>query len=365
MSSTDALDLVNRSQRQATWSFTLEDHEGSSLGDLLVDRDTPPTLSTDTSRAAKRTLQRVSLPPGVIHDVDVVRDRLRLRMIVDDGTVWDKGLYLFTASTHEALGAPLVTAHDQHVANVDLVDQTMIVDQPTDRSFTARPSTVLTTFLGQVLAGLPVVVNVVPSGQQVGPEAIVWPIGTNRLRIVNEVAAMLGYHELYFDDAGVGQLGPMPDPLTTDAMDVINFSAIPRVYRPSFTFSDDLLDLPNRFVVVGSGASETPAVGRYSLPASVPHSAANRGFTITHVEQMQGVETNFQAALVAIAISRQYRFASETADFNGPPDPRHDHYNTLEVEGVRYLEVAWSQSLQEGAPMRHTARRTYTADVPS
>lgn len=361
----DALDLLNRSERQSTWSFTLEDQEGSSLGDIVVDRDSPPTLSTDTSRPTKRTLQRVQLPPGVIHDVNVVRDRLRLRMLVDDGTVWDKGLYLFTASTHAALGAPLVVAHAGHVGTVDLVDQSLIVDQDTDRSYTARPGVVLTTFLGTVFAGLPITVNIVPSGQQVGPEAIVWPIGTNRLRLVNEVAAMLGYHELYFDDGGVGQLGPMPDPLTTDPQDVLNLTAIPRVYRPSFTFSDDMLDLPNRFVVVGSGASETPAVGRYNLPADVPHSAANRGFVVTHVETLQGVETNQQAAFVAIALSKQYRFAHETVDFATPPDARHDHYNTLEVEGVRYLEVAWSQTLREGAPMRHTARRTYTADVPT
>lgn len=365
MSSTDALDLVNRSERQSTWSFTLEDQEGNTMGDLSVERDSPPTLSTDTSRPAKRTLQRLQLPPGVIHEINTIRDRLRLRMIVDDGTVWDKGLYLFTAATHEALGAPLLIAHEGHRANVDLIDQTLIVDQPTDRSYTARPSAVLTTFLESVLVGLPVTVNIVPSGQQVGPEAIVWPIGTNRLRIINEVATMLGYHELYFDDHGMGQLGPMPDPLTTDAEDVLNFTAIPKIYRPSFTFSDDLLDLPNKFVVVGTGATDIPAVGRYSLPPSAPHSAANRGFVVTHVEQMQGVETNFQAALVAIAISRQYRFAHQTIDFTGPPDPRHDHYNTLEVEGVRYLGVAWSQSLREGAPMRHTARRTYEADVPT
>lgn len=365
MSHTEPLDLLGRSQRQATWRFTLTDQQGEPLGQVPVDRDSPPTVSVDTSRPAKRTLQRVNLPPGTIHDVDVVRDRLRLEMLLDDGGVWSQGLYLFTASTHEALGAPLVTAHDAHAAQLDLVDQTLVIDQLTDKSYTARPFTVLTTFLGTVLAGLPVTVNVVPAGDRVGPEAITWPAGTNRLRIVNEVAAMLGYHELYFDNAGVGQLGPMPDPLLTDDEHVINFSQLPRVYRPSFTFSDDLLDLPNRFVVIGSGAAQVPAIGKYSLPSSVPHSAANRGFVVTYSEQLQGIETNQQAFVAAVAISKRYRFAHETVDFSSPPDPRHDHYDTLEIEGIRYLEVAWSMSLREGAPMRHTARRTYEAGQPT
>lgn len=365
MTDTSALDLFDRSQRQATWRFTLTNQEGEALGELPVDRDSPPTIAVDTGRAAKRTLQRVNLPPGVIHGVDVLRDRLRVDMLFPDGTIWPQGLYLFTASTHEALGAPLVTAHDQHVAHLDLVDQTLVVDQLTDRSYTARPLTVLTTFLGTVLAGLPVTVNVAASGDRVGPEAITWPAGTNRLRIVNEVAAMLGYHELYFDNAGVGQLGLMPDPLVTDPADVLNYSTTPRVFRPSFTFSDDLLDLPNRFVVIGSGASQTPAVGRYNLPASVPHSAANRGFVVTYSEQLQGIESTLQAFFAAVALSRQYRFAHETVDFTSPPDPRHDHYDTLELEGVRYLEVAWSMTLREGAPMRHTARRTYEAGDPT
>lgn len=360
MSTSEPLDLFARAARQASWRFNLTDQGGNPIGNLEVDRDSPPTVSVDTGRSAKRTLQRVNLPPGEFSNVDIVRDRLSLEMLLDDGSTWPMGLYLFTGTSQEALSSPLFGA--VHLAHLDLVDQTLIVDQPTDRSYTARPFTVLTNFIQTVLAGLPITVNVQPSGNRVGAEAISWPAGTNRLRIVNEVARMLGYHELYFDNAGVGQLGPMPDPLTVDAEDTINYSSTPRVYRPSFTRSDDLLDLPNRFIVIGSGAAENPAVGRYTLPSSVPHSVSNRGFVVAHSEQLQGIETGVQAFWAAVALSREYRFAHETVDFTGPPDPRHDHFDTLEVEGVRLLEVAWSMSLREGAPMRHTARRTYTTE---
>lgn len=362
MSSSEPLDLFARAQRQSSWRFTLTDQQGEPIGNLEADRNSPPTVSVDTSRNAKRTLQRVDLLPGEIENVDTIRDRLRLDMLLEDGTIWPMGLYLFTGTSREVLSTPLLTSSASHVAHLDLVDQTLIVDQPTDRSFTAKPFTVLTNFIQTVLTGLPVVVNVQTSGNRVGAEAISWPAGTNRLRIINEVAKMLGYHELYFDNFGVGQLGLMPDPLTTDEEDVIDYSTTPRVFRPSLTRSDDLLDLPNRFIVIGSGASETPAIGRYTIPSSVPHSVANRGFVIAHTEQMQGIETGVQAFWAAVALSREYRFAHEVFDFTGPPDPRHDHYNTLGLEGARILEVAWSMSLAEGAPMRHTARRTYTSE---
>lgn len=362
MSSTEALDLFGRSQRQASWRFILTNQGGDPIGELGVDRDSAPTISVDTGRPSKRTLQRVNLPPGEIHNINVVTDRLQVSMILSDGSVHPQGLYLFTASTHEALGVPLLIAHEHHAAHLDLIDQTLIVDQLTDQSYTARPHTLLTDLIQEVLSGLPVIVEVSSSGVQVGLEAIAWPAGTNRLRIVNELAAMLGYHDLYFDNTGIGRLGPMPDPALTDAAEVIDFFSAPRVYRPSLIRSDDLLELPNRFVVIGSGASETSAVGVYTLPANAPHSIANRGFAVTHSEQLQGMESQDQAYSAAVAISRQYRFAHETIDFNSPPDPRHDHYNTISIENVRYLEVAWTMSLQEGAQMQHTARRTYSED---
>jgi hypothetical protein len=299
-----------------------------------------------------------------MHDVNTLSDRLLLEMITEDSTAWPQGWFLFTSSTHEPLSSPLLShpagTRDLHAGHFDLVDQGLIVDQPTPSMFAVRPNANITTSMVQILAGLPIVVNVVPAAYVLhSKEGIGWPAGTNRMRIFNELAAMIGYTDLYFDNAGVGQSHPFPDALTTDQADVLDYSSPPRIYRPTLVFSDDLLQLPNKFIVIGSGASGANVVGSYSVPASAPHSAANRGYVVAHSEQLQGIETKIQATIAATRIAREFRFAVQTVDFSGPHDPRHDHYNTLEIEAVRFLEGAWTMTLNEGSAMRHTAYQTY------
>jgi hypothetical protein len=296
--------------------------------------------------------------PNEISEIDVVRWSVKLVMILSDGTEWPQGTFRWAD-----VSRPVVSSKDGFVligGICSLVDQLMIVDQQLDRSVSYPPGTNITTAIAGLLAELPITFNVLSSSAVISPEAeaIAWNIGTSRLKVVNDLASMIGYHDLYFDNLGVGQLAPMPDPLVVSGT-VLQYPAGQRTFFGTATRSTNLLDLPNRFVVVNNGATQVPVYGEYDIPFDAPHSYENRGFFVTHVEQFQGLASNADAQYAAEALGRQWRFPFETVEFSGPPDPRHDHYNIVNFEGDQFLELSHSMSLRDGSDHRHVLRRTY------
>lgn len=352
---TALLDFTSVTRRAASWRFLLLDTALKPLGELEVDRGNPPTLSTDTSRAVKRSCSNVTFMPGAIADVDVIRDRVSVTMVLEDGSEWPQGVFLFSDVSRFVFTAGI------EIGAVNLVDQLLIVDQQLDQSFALRPGDSITDGIIDLLVPLPVTVVVDPSSAVVSSaqEAISWPAGTSRLRVINELATQVGYHELFFDNDGIGQLHLMPNPESAPDAVVLSYPVGRRTYFGTVTRSTDLLELPNRFVVVNNGATDVPIFGLYDVPDSAPHSAVNRGFVISHVEQLQGIDTAADAQRAALSLARAWRWAYETVEFVGPPDPRHDTYDVVDFEGTRYLEIGWSLPLQEGADMRHHVRRTY------
>lgn len=353
------LDMQAVSQRAASWQFDLLDQGRQVVRENLpIDRDQVPTISVDTSRAIKRTLTGLRFNPGLLETIDIIKNRLKVTMVLGDGTTWPQGIFMFSDVSAVVVSSGLL------VPALNCVDQLQIVDQALDYTVAYGPGKVITDALRELLTELPIEFSITPSGASISAaqEAVAWPAGTSRLRIINELATMIGYHELFFDNHGIAQLHPMPNPDSIDEGLMIDYPAGGRTYLGMTSLSTNLLDLPNRFIVVNTGASQVTVFGVYDVPASAAHSYENRGFRRTHVEQVQGIETNAEAVTAARALARSWRFPFETIEFSGPPDPRHDHYNVLNHEETRYFEMGWSMLCVDGSAMRHTARRTYEAE---
>lgn len=357
------LDMQAVSQRAASWQFDLLDQGRQVIGENLeIDREQVPTLTVDTSRSIKRTLTGIRLNPGLLDEIDIIKNRIRVTMVLGDESRWNQGIFMFS-QVSQAIISSFGPGDRLTIPALNCVDQLQIVDQAVDYSIAYGPGKVITDAITELLSELPIEFDVTPSGTvvAVGMEAIAWPAGTSRLRIVNELATMIGYHDLFFDNNGTGQCHPMPDPEAQDDNQVINYPIGSRAYLGTALQSTNLLELPNRFIVINTGANQTTVVGIYDVPASAPHSFENRGYRRTHVEQIQGVDTAADARVAARALARSWRFPFETFEFSGPPDPRHDHYSVFEWEGTRYLELNHSMPCQDGANHRHVGRRTYEA----
>lgn len=354
----DLADYVG--QRSATFRFELLDGvTGILKGELNPLRNSPPTLSHDTSRTIKR---QVSLELGVEDSarINVIRDRVLIFMVIR-GNSFPLGRYMFT----DSVGAQW-TAEDgqssRELASVTLTDEMFIVDQGIERAFAANPATgsFITVHDAMVLLlkDLPQIQHSIEPSSLLATGA--WAAGTSRAKVLSDLAMQGGYFSPWFDNNGILRIIQAFDP--ADRLADLSFDDGNRVIQASVANSNDLLNAANRFIVISNGTTGTdadvPAVGVYDVPSSAPHSIDNRGFVVPDVRDMQ-LSSPGQAQVVARAIGLAST-VFERVDLATAPDPRHDGYQVIKWDGERWLELSWNLVLSEGSPMRHVIRKVYS-----
>lgn len=348
-------------QRSATFRFSrIDGVTGQNLGPIHPVRDQPPTLTHDTTRTIKRTLSPLVLDETDTAATDPINNRIAVTMVIG-GTEWPLGRYVFINQTKIRTTRGLRSSSS-------LVDEMFIVDQKIESAFSCNvlngggtsiiSGEVVNVAVERLLAGLPVTATVEPTAfSSIGS----WPQGTNRGRILDDLALDGDYFSPWFDGTGVMRMIRAFDPATR--IPTFDWDANRVVIRDSITEVSDLVSAPNRIVVVSNtpgviGTGVNPVFGTYDVPSSAPHSELNRGFIITDVRELQ-VTSNTQAAAVAANIG-QRETVFEYVDATTPPDPRFDSYDVVRWQGSNWLELAWTMQLREGGEMRHSMRKVYS-----
>lgn len=348
----DQLDLAEGvGQRQATFRFDLVDGpSGRPLGELHPDTASVPALSHDTTRTVSRTLTGIDLDAAETADLDPLSMRVRPVMLIG-GDEFPLGTYVFTDQVKAVSTAGRQGTH----AAADLM---LVVAQPTETTvaFAAGTNTgaAITSVLAAVagLAGFVVAASPIALGSP-----IAWPAGTDRAKIVADLATLGGYLAPWMGNDSQIHVIRTFDPADEPATFVFDTGG--RVLARSITETTDIIEAPNRFIVVDNSNTDSAVVGVYDIPVAAPHSFANRGFIVAHTSNIQGSGTPVNAASAAETLGRQQGIVGR-ASMSTPPDPRHDSYDVVRFDGVNWMEVAWSMGLREGAEMTHTLRRAYS-----
>jgi hypothetical protein len=348
-------------QRSSTFRFDLVNGAtGRLIRTLTPVASRPPTLSHDTTRVIKRQLTGLFLGVDDTAAVNELTDRLALYMMIG-GVDYPLGRYVFTDFSK-------YVRQNGDLANAVLMDEMLIVDQQIEVGFSAKiqpVSSTLTTLnepvdsmIRRLLANLPITFTLESSPFS---SAGSWSVGTNRGSIVEALALDGDYFSPWFGNDRemhfIRSFDPAVVPVTFD------FDEGNSVYSADIIASNDLLNAPNRYIVVSNGASSAassavPITGLYDVPASAPYSSFNRGFVIPRVTSIP-VETNGQAAALAANLG-QRNTVFERMSLNTAIDPRHDAYDVIRWLGENWLELAWAFTCVEGSPMRHILRKTYS-----
>lgn len=347
--SPDLLDLPDwRGQRSASFRFDLIDgRTGVVRRELTPLRDTSPSLSHDSTSTIPRRLSGVTLGVEDAKRVNQLTDRIAPRMVLGDGSSYRLGRYLVADSSD------LVTSAGS-TAPLTLLDEMFVVDQELDVGFDAAGQLV-DQVAARLVEGLPIGALVVDATEFTSVAA--WSPGTSRANALRDLATSGGYFMPWFDHRGWLRLRRAFDP--ADQAVTIDLDASRRVIRGSISRGTDLLTAPNRFVVVSNdpGSEAEPVVGVYDVPASAPHSIAQRGFVLPKTVDVQ-LHSQAQATVYARTLGLQ-QTVYEVVELSTPVDPRHDAYEVVRWDGVRWLEVSWTMPLVPGGEMRHTLRRAY------
>lgn len=318
---------------------------GEALGDI-----TPyiggATLIHDTSRTVKRSVP-LSLGIADASVIDPLTDRVAIYMLLNSKQ-WPLGKYMFTSDVQNVTSVG-------NLASVQLVDEMFRIDQAISSPFFSFQDQIPEAVRHLLADVSDVSVSVAASNTT---SAVSSPIGSRRGQILSTLSTQGGYQTPWMDNTGEFRMILTVDAST--AVPSIDFDTEDRIFVDSIVKNSDILDAPNRFIVVGNGtnALNTAIVGSYDVPPSAPHSKENRGFVIPYVTQLQ-VNSTREAEAAARLIGTNYSIA-ERVSFSTPPDPRHDSYDVCIFQGQRWLETSWRMTLQEGGAMTHTLLRSYS-----
>jgi hypothetical protein len=350
-------------QRQCTYQFQLlNGTSGENKGNITPIRGSA-TLTHDTSRTIKRQLM---LGLGVQDTalVDPVKDRIVVTMVFPAGQTYPLGRYMFTDESFQVFTSG-------ELANVVLNDEMYLVDQAITQGFDGYTSALsntsaagtafetpagfsITTMVQALFDSLPVQIEI-----EASPFTSIqsWGIGTRRGQIVEDLALTGDYFSPWFgNDTHMHWIRSFNP--ATEVPD-FDWDAGNQVMRASILRSTNILNAPNRFVVISNTPSNKnePTFATVDVPPNSPHSLENRGFIIADVRDISSLTTAQCAAIAQNLAERQMIF--ETTTLTTAPDPRHDSYNVIKWQGSQWLELGWTMPLAEGAPMSHTLRRSY------
>lgn len=338
-------------QRYSDVRFDVLDKALAKVGEVHPDRD-GVTVQQNTNRRINRDLTGLHLSASEQGDLDPFGHRLAPVWVLSNGAEFPLGVYIVGAMERER--------HEWGLdAEVPAVDQTLILDQPTEATLGYAAGTPIRDALVQQFTAAAVPrFDVDPSIETTLANPISWAAGqTQRLAIINELAALGGAYSAYFDNTGTGRVRRVPDLAST--VPTLVYGSGGRILAGSMIETDDLLEAPNRWVVVDTSNPDAPVVGYYDLPDDAPHSFANRGFVIATTITEQGLGSVADANARAAAAAAQDHGTFEWVQFSSTPDPRHDTHDAVLYLGQVYREQGWQLPLTEGAEMRHDLRRVY------
>lgn len=351
------LNLDGVRHRIDRFRFELCDRQLNPIGELHPDRDSSvPQIQNDFSDNTSRRLSGFKLTPEEASDVNTLSDRLRVYLTLQNDIEFRLGTFLWADDSRpeRSWGAE---------QNAELVDFSYILNQPAASAYGWGKNTTiaLVIFFLLMRAGIPLediaVVGDEANRGLADPKA--WEPGATWLQMLNDLGALVGFASPWFDRDGQVHFDQPPNP-DVDEVTIPSYGSDTRIIADSIVRSDDMLSAPNIFTVFDSGTDRLRS-GTYEIPASAPHSFANRGFRIARVESVQGLGNQTIANRAAQNLARNSE-AFEWLTFNTTADPRHETLDVIEAFGVRWLETSWSLELRSGGPMQHTMKRV-TYDV--
>lgn len=367
---------------QQVWGFRVAKYRAGTdeyLGELHPEEG--GTVACDTSQAVTRSL-KITLAPGDAEGWDPVEDRVRVWLVDAAGTEWPIG------GRYMAVDDTAATDSAGTVRPLALADETWQLSHEIGRGFSAYAAAGDSSRQGRVQNVARVAERFLTRymlfnpGAETGPSATprrpwrmpyrvdpspyqssaAWS-GTSTGTSVMEALAVAGdYMRPWVDNMGTYRLLRTFDPADPGRVPDFDFDRDGWDADPVPAETTDLINAPNRYIVVansGTGNSAAgPVVGTYDVPATAPWSIARRGYVVPKTETMP-VETIPQAAAAARAIAQRQQVYRRVT-IHTPPDPRHDAHQVVRWRGETWLQTAWSMPLTPGASMSHTLRRAYS-----
>lgn len=232
---------------------------------------------------------------------DWTKIRLRPTYAADltDGThiEWQFGVFIPSTPKVKYDGASIN-------ATIDLYDKLLVVHEDAfDYTYSLPAGTNVTTAIRSILAsaGEEKVSVLDSTATLVNP--MVWPVGTTKLVVINELLRAINYFSLWVDNAGWYRCDPYVGPqYRGKAYQFIDGDNC--YYNPEYEHDRDYYAKPNKVILISQGSGEVEAMKTVATNEDPldPLSYQQRGRWITVTEE--GIEAASQSILDDLGVRR-------------------------------------------------------------
>jgi len=200
--------------------------------------------------------------PGFMRVRDLVLTSVRLRpvLVVEGLPEIPLGVFLIAA-------APEEWSDTGRILSLELLDRATVLDQDSvDATYTVDAGTGILAAVAAVVASAGESITVDATVTDTLSSAMVWPVGTTKLQIVNDLLAALNYNSLWVDGNGSFRATPYVLPvdrsLTYELLNVARelVDGEKSIYGKNWSRDQDLFAVPNKVIAVQSSTGGTEAL---------------------------------------------------------------------------------------------------------
>lgn len=315
------------------------------------------SMTNDTTANIMRALRGVTLRQNDIRDFNPNTDRLMPVWEYEGGSHapgfsgWPCGVFMFGSRIRDR-----GSLHTMH--NATLMDQGYQLDQELSMSFGVPAHGEIYPRFLELVHHLGILKYDFEPSVQTVRDPINWPIGTPGVRVLRHMCRLMGFYAPWFSNAGL---------LTTRTPTTLVENSDTRIYdldtdhgrviRGSIRENDNLLDAKNVYVVVSNGPAATEIVARAYVDPRLPYSVDNIRYERPKIIRLQGLTDAAHAQRIANAYASADSEQYEVVEFDSPPDPRHDTFDTVRYDGVLTREMRWTLDMKPGGNHHHFCTR--------
>jgi hypothetical protein len=304
-------DEVLYGNRTTSWRWEVLEHVGSVdsligyLDGVVVGSATLAELlyASVKGRGGLRIADLEVAQAGMLRIRDLALSSIRLRpvQVIEGLPEIEWGLYLISA-------APEEWSDTGRVLTVEILDKaTVLAQDEISETYSVDTSTPILAAVAAVVASSGESIEVDAEVTNTLSSPMVWPAGTSKLTIVNELLAALNYNSLRVDRNGSFRATPYELPvdrsLKYELLNVLRelVDGEKSIYGKAWTRDQDLYGVPNKVIAVQSATGDAEAlVGEYTnTDPDSPFSYPSRGRWITRT--LDGVETPDGTELEVVA----------------------------------------------------------------
>jgi len=247
--------------------------------------------------------------PGLMRIKDLPLESIRVRPVC-----------VIQGLPENPLGVFLVSNADEEwedtgrVWSLELLDRTTVpAQEEIDQTYSLAAGSLILQTVKTILAGCGESITINEASTLATSSGMVWPAGTTKLKIINDLLDVAGYNSLWIDGNGLFQTTPRVLPADRSIKyEVFNINrelvdGEQSIYLPDWQRRRDSFKVPNKVVCVqaATGSDSTALIGSYTnTDPNSPYSTVSRGRTITYTADSIEVPDGTSAEITAFLTAR-------------------------------------------------------------